>query len=405
MNHIRQKIRSSLRSILALGLVVVLVASNGGSVAADFSFNQNDINSIIGQSPFYDPNDVVCGPGGNVIALKGSDNPSQAMDFFVNHHGLTVPQAAAIVGNLQQESGKFLNPTDVNPTSGAYGIAQWLGGRLDTLKTQPNYDTLITQLNFLWSEITTGTEKNDGALNAIKSDPYPPIDKMVFDWESLYERAGEALGSGPMNNRINNANDLVKTYGASTQGTGSGGNIDSQNCYTSGGPVNVPASCAQWGTGKGKFLNTNATVYPNVDKMCQQAKIITGRSFAPNLCETQVEKAWNNDTAGVYYSAYRNSPDGSQPGDWLYQVAHGHAHPGDRNPPVGALLFWQVEANPAIADGHVAIYMGNNMVFSTDVLGPGHAYVVPDTAVEGSPWNLSSTYLGWSDPVFHGVLQ
>lgn len=47
----------------------------------------------------------------------------EAMNFYIEQ-GVTPINAAAIVGNLRQESG--LDPSIVNPRSGAFGIAQWL---------------------------------------------------------------------------------------------------------------------------------------------------------------------------------------------------------------------------------------------------------------------------------------
>lgn len=60
--------------------------------------------------------------------------------------GFTKVQIAAVIGNLEQESG--LNPWAVNPTSGAYGIMQWLGPRKKHLqefeaaywRARPNQD-------------------------------------------------------------------------------------------------------------------------------------------------------------------------------------------------------------------------------------------------------------------------
>ena len=66
---------------------------------------------------------------------------AQAVNYFISQ-GWKDFQAAAIVGNLMQESN--LKPTAVNPNSGAYGIAQWLGSRLTALKTQADWITLTT---------------------------------------------------------------------------------------------------------------------------------------------------------------------------------------------------------------------------------------------------------------------
>lgn len=68
-------------------------------------------------------------------------------------------------------------------------------------------------------------------------------------------------------------------------------------------------------------------------------------------------------------------------------------HPGDRNPPPGALLFWRT-GNPA---GHIAVYVGGGNIVSTDARRVGYADVVPANSLESS-WG--ATYLGWAAPDF-----
>jgi len=53
------------------------------------------------------------------------------MEYFINK-GLNPIHAAGIVGNLLQESN--LDPDAINPSSKAYGIAQWLGNRKTKLQ-------------------------------------------------------------------------------------------------------------------------------------------------------------------------------------------------------------------------------------------------------------------------------
>ncbi|NHC46736.1 SGNH/GDSL hydrolase family protein [Motilibacter aurantiacus] len=75
----------------------------------------------------------------------------------------------------------------------------------------------------------------------------------------------------------------------------------------------------------------------------------------------------------------------------FWQVSD-HKHPGDLNPPAGALVFW----NGGSA-GHVALSAGNGMVISNDVRGAGTIALVPMSAITDG-WN--SPYLGWTDPYF-----
>ena len=68
---------------------------------------------------------------------SGRSREEQIFRFFKSK-GFTDGQAAAWVGNLKQESG--LSTTVVNKSSGATGLAQWLGSRLTGLKRQRQLD-------------------------------------------------------------------------------------------------------------------------------------------------------------------------------------------------------------------------------------------------------------------------
>ncbi|QLE72840.1 NlpC/P60 family protein [Streptomyces rectiverticillatus] len=68
-------------------------------------------------------------------------------------------------------------------------------------------------------------------------------------------------------------------------------------------------------------------------------------------------------------------------------------HDGDRNPPPGALMFWDTGHRA----GHVAVYVGDGKVASNDIVTPGEISVVPATDIE-TKWNAK--YLGWSPPYY-----
>jgi hypothetical protein len=89
------------------------------------------------------------------ISNFNQDNIKQAVKFFAAK-GFSDIQIAALVGGFIQESK--LNPEITNPNGGAYGIAQWLGERKNSLFTKPNPSSLSTQLNFVIEEFNS-TEK------------------------------------------------------------------------------------------------------------------------------------------------------------------------------------------------------------------------------------------------------
>jgi hypothetical protein len=68
-------------------------------------------------------------------------------------------------------------------------------------------------------------------------------------------------------------------------------------------------------------------------------------------------------------------------------------HPGDRNPPPGALMYWETDRRP----GHVALYLGNGLIASNDIESRGRISVVPATAPERK-WG--ARYVGWAPPYF-----
>ncbi|HEX8348621.1 MAG TPA: hypothetical protein VF598_01545, partial [Hymenobacter sp.] len=75
-------------------------------------------------------------------------------------------------------------------------------------------------------------------------------------------------------------------------------------------------------------------------------------------------------------------------------------HPGDRNVPVGAAVFYDTKTFD-----HIATYLGGNKVLSNDV-GDGKSgkqggvYIVDAKEIENGAWSMS--YLGWADPVYDG---
>jgi hypothetical protein len=83
----------------------------------------------------------------------GADSIRTGIQFFLDK-GLALEHATGIVAALAVESGggSSLDPTAVNPKSGAYGIAQALGSRQPAYKAAG--DNLLGQLEVVWSEFT-----------------------------------------------------------------------------------------------------------------------------------------------------------------------------------------------------------------------------------------------------------
>lgn len=89
---------------------------------------------------------------------------------------------------------------------------------------------------------------------------------------------------------------------------------------------------------------------------------------------------------------------------WYGMVSKGVAHPGDRNPPVGALLFWSNGGTTSNDFGHVATYVGSGLAVGNVSSGPGGPNIYLHDADAPERWGQQ--YLGWSENVFtSGVMN
>ena len=112
----------------------------------------------------------------------------EIVNYLINSKGYAPHIAAGIAGNLEQESS--LDPTNINPKSGAMGLAQWLGSRKTALQdyamSQGNAPTdPYAQLDFLDHELNTTESK---AMTKLLLTKNPAEAATVFS--NHYERAG-----------------------------------------------------------------------------------------------------------------------------------------------------------------------------------------------------------------------
>jgi hypothetical protein len=390
-------------TLLFLGLLAgpvlqLHVSADTGSCPAGMS--QLDCSAILGNWANWIPGDGTNGcTGSGGPLLSGTDNIQKAMNYFVGK-GLSPQQAAGLVGNLKIESG--LNPTaqqdgsnDANPkTNVGFGIAQWTtDGRQQGLvslaqKEGAAVNTLGVQLDYVWQELNGGYAAALAALKQTDTARSAAVSIMVN-----YEAPADSDPSGPnAQARGDAAEAILALYG-------SGSLPDSGNATPSTtSTTSDTCGSTEIGTGSGKFTTDSSVTYPGVDQMLARAKELSNNNSALfhqvcdgpdrcyHRCDHLVAGAWGHSGSG-YDTAMTH---------WAAMQSSGHAHPGDRNPPVGALLFY----DSGEAAGHVALYLGNNRVLSNDVNGNGGAYIVDASAIETGPWRLG--YLGWSDPVFAG---
>ena len=285
-----------------------------------------------------------------------------------------------------------------------------VGARWDTLlkyaekeMNGADPETMEVQLNYLWYEFE---HAESAALKGIKAAN--TVEEATTAFQNLFERPLDRTGS--LARRISYAKKFLKLYGGTAvateedqaDGDAADNSDDSAEAPTSGcGGVNAGGALGQ---GKGKFTDGDKK-FPGVDEMLAKAKAVSdlkGATFrsicgvkngpnCKNYCDYLMGSVWG----------YANSGYASAAVHWETMKSSGHGHPNDRNPPVGALLFYKTSS----IYGHIAVYLGNNLILSNDVLDSksgvtGGAYITDASAMESGPWRL--TYLGWSDPVFAG---
>jgi hypothetical protein len=148
--------------------------------------------------------------------LSGNSDEEKIWSFFAEK-GFSSSAIAGIMGNLKQESQ--LDPNATNPTSGAYGIGQWLGGRKTGLQnyakeTGGDASSIETQLNYLWKEMQGGDStfvsklKKYGGMDALKG-------ASVSDATKWFEDTFERSGGSAMGKRQDYAEDFYNKYGNS----------------------------------------------------------------------------------------------------------------------------------------------------------------------------------------------
>lgn len=147
--------------------------------------------------------------------VGSSENADYAMKYFMGK-GLSPEQAAAVVGNLQQESGKDLNPSAVGDGGAAYGIAQWnKDGSPDRVAnfervtgTRLQDSTFEQQLDFVWYEMENPDQ--NGSWKSHERDAFynaPDVESMAQIFDYTFEKSDRRA----TDRRIANAKSLYES--------------------------------------------------------------------------------------------------------------------------------------------------------------------------------------------------
>ena len=203
---------------------------------------------------------------GGYMSIGSGAAGKKVFDFFVKR-GFSKEQAAAWVGNLWQESK--LSPTVVNPSSGATGLAQWLGGRLVALRQYANRQnkpvrSLETQLNFIWHELKGSESAAYGAIKRTRS-----LADAVRTIAFKYER----MGANEVGDRMSPARDALRRYGRSMA---VGGIVPGGE----GQPVPILAHAGEWVLNKSQQMKAAMMAGISPSALKKRIGLPTGQSEA-----------------------------------------------------------------------------------------------------------------------------
>jgi hypothetical protein len=151
--------------------------------------------------------------GSSSSYASGGDNGSQIWNFFKSK-GFSDSIVAGIMGNLKLESG--LNPSARNKSSGASGIAQWLGGRKTGLmnyasSTGRNWTDLQAQLEWLWKELGSNEKRT---MTWLQNNQGASASTVAYEFDRLFERSEGTHRP----QRANYANQYLSQYAGSGGG-------------------------------------------------------------------------------------------------------------------------------------------------------------------------------------------
>ncbi len=127
-------------------------------------------------------------------------------------------------------------------------------------------------------------------------------------------------------------------------------------------------------------VSVNIGTQRNAQQAVKWAMDEIGAGGYSNLCLKFVDDAYNPTGSRV----------GTAIGQWYRAKEHGYGHPKDRNPPIGAQIFYWT-GNPA---RHIAIYVGDGLAVSTDA-DNGRVGLIKMTELDG--WG---DYVGWASAYY-----
>lgn len=341
------------------------------SVQKDNAGADEDIGSVPGLNPVL----LLA----YVKAAAGAPKSCQGMRWQILA-GIAQIESSQAAGRTIAASGK-VNPPIIGPAlngSGAggntTGIRDSDGGKWDGDST---WDRAVGVLQFIptsWTLYTSGSFNGDGNGDGV-ADPHNVFDNAKAAVNHLcaggkHDFSGSAnlklalFGYNHSNAYVDRVYNAIRSFDkyditrSRRPGGQYGGNCDVDRDL----PRKNPRSCKEAVDYAVSMVHKECIWY----RMC--------------LGATAVEYGWN--VSGIASAIQQ----------WHTLDRMGWSHPGDRDPPVGALLYWAGGTY-----GHIAIYIGGGKIVSNDIKRGGCMDIAEWDAPE-TQWG--QRYLGWTEPYY-----
>lgn len=140
--------------------------------------------------------------------MSNDENARIVWDSLIGH-GLSPAQAAGILGNGSQESGFRIDA--IAPSTGAYGIFQWLGPRKDALfNATGDGGDINAQLAFFWDEVENDPYESAQFQKFLNYDD-TSVEGYTYAFRKFCERPSESEAMD--SNRISEAHRYLELFG------------------------------------------------------------------------------------------------------------------------------------------------------------------------------------------------
>lgn len=294
-----------------------------------------------------------------------TENAKNIYAHWKQKYGATPQAAAGILGVLQLESR--LDPKSVNSSSGATGLAQWLGGRKDKLedlahKENKSATNLGVQLDYLDQELNSSYYASNKQIFK-----YTDVHKATKAWLMDYEGMSKNPEQWYLSQRYGYADHWYSVFGASdpvagnTLDNASSGNLtklgcDSDPSYSGGSIVKNAESM------KGDFYYVQTHPSPDLGSDLKNPSK-TGGTDCSGFVWLALNKAGYKVPANMGWFTGTMASDAKGSHQYLKQISENDAKAGD--------IVIVNQGAGAGNNGHTAILLGKWQGKATKIIEQG----------------------------------